>query len=58
VRIFWLSTCETEASIRLMSWVPDISIEKMTTGNALSTATCSAMFSARAVLPIEGARPG
>jgi hypothetical protein len=43
-----------EASIRVANWAPPISIENTPTGKPESTATFSAMFSAKAVFPMEG----
>ena len=40
--------------MRMASWVADISMLKIATGRPLSTATCSAMLSASAVLPMLG----
>ena len=43
-----------DASIRIANCAPPISIENTPTGRPVSTATFSAMFSAKAVLPIDG----
>ena len=40
--------------MRIASWVAPISMLKIATGTPFSTATCSAMLSANAVLPIDG----
>ena len=48
------STIATEHSMRWVSSSPLISRLKMATGFSSASATCSAMHSARAVLPIEG----
>jgi hypothetical protein len=55
-RLPWL-TRPMEPTIRTASWAAPISIEKMATGRPSLSATCSAMFMANEVLPIEGAPP-
>ena len=54
VRSLCWSSLPTDPRRRIASCAPDISMLNMATGNPLSTATCSPMFSARAVLPILG----
>ena len=43
-----------EPTIRTASWAAPISMEKMATGRPSFSATCSAMFTANEVFPIEG----
>ena len=54
VRRRWESTRAEEASIRMASCEPPISMENTPTGKPSRTATCSATLSAKAVFPIDG----